>query len=162
MEDGKCFLNEFSGVDCWVDLVLRGANAEGVVATSELLANCVKCKNLNQAITRSTGRRSSDRLISLTVSKLLSVLSSYDSELSSTARSLQKKVEELTVLKTVSEALLKASTLRESLKVFLTGVTAGEAFAFNRAVVFLVNQPKRALEGQIGLGHVDYESYNRT
>jgi len=148
--------------ECWIDVALGGKPVEQIPLKDYMIEKCLACDRFHEAVKRSSGRRSSDRIIQGTVAKLLSVLTHYNRELSDTADNLNRRIEELTVLETVAEYLLKVSNLKDCLKVFLTGVTAGEAFGFNRAVVFLVNQPRRALEGQIGIGHVDLGKYKST
>ena len=157
-----CPLNGTDASECWIDQILAGQSIDAISISRDQINRCVQCEQFKEAIDRSTGRRSSDRLISLAVSRFLHVLSDYNSELSLMAASLHKSIEELTVLKTVSEALLKVSSLKGCLRILLTGVTAGEAIGFNRAALFLVNQHKRALEGQIGFGHIELHDYNGT
>jgi len=157
-----CKKSSSENPDCWIDIALSGKPIEEIHLRKEMIDNCLMCDDFHKAINRSAGRRSSDRLIQEAVGKLLSMLAKYNAELSSTADNLNRRIAELTVLETVAEFLLKASNLKDCLKVFLTAVTAGEAFGFNRAVVFLVNQPRRALEGQLGFGHVDLGKYRTT
>jgi len=160
--DRICKTSSSESPDCWIDIALSGKPIEEIHLRKEMIDNCLKCDDFHKAINRSAGRRSSDRLIQEAVGKLISMLAKYNSELSSSAENLSRRIAELTVLETVAEFLLKALNLKDCLKVFLTAVTAGEAFGFNRAVVFLVNQPRRALEGQLGFGHVDLGKYRTT
>lgn len=162
MDNHLCPLDNTHASTCWIEQILEGMSVDDVCISRDQINRCVQCKLFRDAISRSVGRRSSDRLISTAVTRFLNVLSDYNTELAEMADNLSKKIEELTVLKTVSEALLKVSTLKGSLRVLLTGVTAGEAIGFNRAVLFLVNQPRHALEGQLGFGHIDIQAYNGT
>jgi signal transduction histidine kinase len=158
----KCLISDSDTAECWIKQLLSGEPDVPLPEQAAHIAQCIKCDILIDSLGRSTGRRSSDRIISKAMTRLLSVLSNYNTELSGMAFTLHSRIEELTVLKTVADALLKASNLDESLRIFLTGVTAGQAFGFNRAVVFLVNQPRRTLEGQLGFGHLDPDRYNST
>jgi len=141
---------------CWVFQPMRVSEPEVKFSLKETITRCLKCPAFEEALRRSTGRRESDQLLTLTLQRLLGQLVDYDTELSSITGSLQKKVEELAVLKAVSEALLKTQDLRKVLMLTLTGVTSGEAFGFNRAMVFLVNENARTLDGQLGLGHLEW------
>ncbi len=162
MNRQTCLLNPQTEEICWIDLVLSGTPIEAASPSRDRLNKCISCQSFRDAMMRSMGRRSSDRLITDAVDRLLTVLANYNTELTTMAGDLERRMEEQTVLKTVAESLLNVQNLRDCLRVFLTGVTAGEAFGFNRAVVFLVNQPRRALEGQLGFGHVDLKSYSET
>jgi signal transduction histidine kinase len=154
-ENKRC---EFAGDGtelCWI-FQPHGGSEDSAFSLKDTIARCLKCPEFEQAIKRSTGRRLSDKLLTLTLHRLLGQLVDYDTELTSITVSLQKKVEELAVLKSVSEALLKTPDLRQALLVTLTGVTSGEAFGFNRGMVFLVNELTHTLDGQLGLGHLEF------
>mgnify|MGYP003774740165 CR=1 FL=1 len=140
---------------CWVFQPDKFDQEELTLSLRETIARCLKCPVFDEAIRRSTGRRKSDKLLTLTLHRLLGQLVDYDTELVSITGSLQKKVEELAVLKSVSEALLKTQDLRKVMLITLTGVTSGEAFGFNRGMVFLVNTDTKTIDGQIGLGHLE-------
>jgi len=162
MDPFKCQLDIPDARDCWINELLSGKTFDEELPPPDQVSRCVTCETFLDALERSTGRRRSDRLVTEAIMRLLSVMSSYNTELTGMAATLHSRIEELTVLKTVADALLKATNLNESLRIFLTGITAGEAFGFNRAAVFLVNQPRRTLEGQIGFGHLDPSSYGMT
>lgn len=147
---------------CWLDLARNGSFVSIEEASREQVARCIQCPRFQEALGRSVGRRSSDRLISSAVNRFLTVLSNYNTELSAMTSDLNRNVEELTVLKTVTEAFLKTYDLNSCMRIFLTGVTAGEAIGLNRAALFLVNHGKRTLEGQLGFGHIDLRRYSDT
>ncbi len=146
---------------CWVFQPERFEDQEFSGSLRDAIAKCLKCSAFEEAIKRSTGRRKSDKLLTLTLHRLLGQLVDYDTELISITNSLQKKLEELAVLKSVSEALLKTQDLKKVLTVTLTGITSGEAFGFNRSLLFLVNTVTNTLEGQIGLGHLEFSEAPR-
>ena len=141
---------------CWVFQPSGTDSDESGFSLKMTIERCLKCPQFEQAIKRSTGRRESDKLLTLTLKRLLGQLVDYDTELTSITASMQKKVEELAVLKSVSEALLKTQDLMRALLITLTGVTSGEAFGFNRGMVFLVNEVTKTLDGQLGLGHLEF------
>ena len=118
----------------------------------------MRCPAFEDALNRSTGRRESDKLLTTTLRKLMGQLVDYDIELSSITNSLQNRIEELAVLKSVSEALLKTQDLRKVMLITLIGITSSEAFGFDHAMVFLVNDVTRTIDGQIGMEHTDFEN----
>jgi hypothetical protein len=140
---------------CWVFQASAGISS-GPSDIQDTVGRCIRCDVFNEALERATGRRESDRLLTLTLKRLIGQLVDYNMELTSTTGSLQKRIEELAVLKSVSEALLQTEDLYKALAIVLTGVTSGEAFGFNRAMIFLVDSTRNVLEGQLGLGHLEY------
>ena len=140
---------------CWVLQPDGGQEAESPFSLTDTIARCLKCPSFEEAIRRSTGRRESDRVMSLTLHRLLGQLVDYDTELSTINKYLHRRIEELAVLNLLSEALLKTQDLKKVLLITLTGVTSGEAFGFNRGMIFLVNEATQSLEGQLGLGHLE-------
>jgi len=70
---------------------------------------------------------------------------------------LQEKIEELSLLKEVTENLVKTNDLQEALAIILAGVTVGGAFGFNRAAVFLADPKRQLLSGKLGVGPKDPE-----
>ncbi len=153
-DEQKCEKSGRSGDLCWVFQPDGSAGASNF-SLKETINRCLKCPSFEKAIQRSTGRRESDRLLTLTLHRLLGQLVDYDTELTSITNSLERRVDELAVVKSVSEALLKTQDLKKVMLITLTGVTSGEGFGFNRAMVFLVNTHRNSLDGQLGLGHVD-------
>jgi len=140
---------------CWVLQPDGNQNAESPFSLTETIARCLKCPSFEEAVQRSTGRRESDRVLTLTLHRLLGQLVDYDTELSTINKYLRRRIEELAVLNLLSEALLKTQDLKKVLLITLTGVTSGEAFGFNRGMIFLVNEATQTLEGQLGLGHLE-------
>lgn len=59
---------------------------------------------------------------------------------------------ELNILYQISNAMRTTLKLDEVLYIILTGVTAHDALGFNRAALFLVDEPKKTIEGRIGIG----------
>jgi len=161
-ENYECPLIQKDGGTCWLDITDQGSFLGIEEISRDQVNRCIQCPRFQQALGRSVGRRSSDRMISSAVNQFLTVLSNYNTELAAMTSDLNRNVEELTVLKTVTEAFLKTYDLNSCVRIFLTGVTAGEAIGLNRAVLFLVNHAKRTLEGQLGFGHVDISRYGST
>jgi signal transduction histidine kinase len=156
----KCLLTGETADTCWIMFPERAAATELSFALKDTISTCMKCPAFDEALSRSTGRRESDKLLTMTLRKLMGQLVDYDIELSSITNSLQKRIEELAVLKSVSEALLRTPDLRKVMLITLIGITSSEAFGFDHAMVFLVNDVTKTLDGQIGMGHTDFEKSN--
>ena len=82
------------------------------------------------------------------------------SELQSTNQRLNKKVDELSVLLDISTLMQGTTDLDEILHIILSGLTAGFALGFNRALLFLVDEPRRELVGKMGVGPETGEEAN--
>jgi signal transduction histidine kinase len=137
--------------ECWLQLLTQ--NPVSCEFTQERdLKKCLECDFFNEFASRSQGRRFADQITNLSVKLLADQVCQYTLQLEKTHADLKKKIEELTILKKVSDALLKSNTLEKSLRLVLTGVTAGEAFGFNRAFIFLLNTKILRLEGALALG----------
>lgn len=67
-------------------------------------------------------------------------------------QSLKQKIDELTVLLDISTQVQGTSSLDETLYVIISGLTAGFALGFNRAILFLVDDKKNELYGKLGVG----------
>jgi len=145
------------GETCWLDS--NGGDPGVFQGSLGEIARCIRCNRFREALSRSTGRRRSDVFITSAVSRFLDVMTAYNDELSTMAENLNKNVEELTVRKTVSEALLRSTDLKSCMRIVLTGATAGQAIGLNRAALFLVNQSRRTLDGQLAVGHLDVANY---
>jgi signal transduction histidine kinase len=66
--------------------------------------------------------------------------------------SLQKKINELSILCELSKVLGSTLNLEEILDIILIGVTAGQGLGFNRAFLLLLNPKETTLEGKIAIG----------
>lgn len=65
---------------------------------------------------------------------------------------LSKTKQQLEILYEISNAMRTTLKLDEILYVILTAVTAHAGLGFNRAMLFLVNEPAKQLEGAMGIG----------
>jgi diguanylate cyclase (GGDEF)-like protein len=78
---------------------------------------------------------------------------------------LKKEIErtkvELTILYEVSNAMRTTLKLDEILYIILTGVTAHAGLSFNRALLFLVNEKEKLIEGRMAIGPESGEEANR-
>lgn len=67
----------------------------------------------------------------------------------------QRVLGQLEVLRQINEYILhEASNLEKILHVVLTGLTAGYGLGFNRAALFLLDDRREFLEGQLGIGYI--------
>jgi signal transduction histidine kinase len=64
----------------------------------------------------------------------------------------EKRVKELSTLWELNKALLTTVNFERTLHLTLTAITIGEGLKFNRAMLFLVNEKDRLLEGTIAVG----------
>ena len=65
---------------------------------------------------------------------------------------LERTKIELRILHEVSNAMRTTLKLDEILYIILTGVTAHTGLGFNRALLFLVNEKEKLIEGKLGIG----------
>lgn len=142
---------------CWLNHLTSGEKLQLFFASDKRLGNCLECTYFQKLSSRSAGRRNADHIAEESLKVLLGQVKTFDNHLERINQDLNKKLEELSLLKKVSDALLKSKELEKSLRIILTGVTAGEAFGFNRAFIFLVNSKTQTLEGRMGLGPKDQE-----
>ncbi len=138
-----CPVYHHPGVFCW--LVDGNRSEEG-----KLLSRCLHCEVFKLSIERAIGRRSADLALYRTVSLIIQEMSNSEEE-------LREKVTSLQTLNLVTGALQSTTKLDEVLHIILTGVTAGEAFGFNRALILLLDDRGKALKGEMAIGPLDGE-----
>lgn len=73
-------------------------------------------------------------------------------ELNKMKQELERTKVELAILYEVSNAMRTTLKLDEILYIILTGVTAHTGLGFNRAILFLVNEKDKLLEGKMAIG----------
>ncbi len=73
----------------------------------------------------------------------------------------QKHDYQLRMLATIGLAMQRAINLDELLHLILTGITAGPALGFNRAMIFLIDDTGLYLAGRMGVGPADGEEARR-
>ncbi|MDP2960083.1 MAG: histidine kinase dimerization/phospho-acceptor domain-containing protein, partial [candidate division Zixibacteria bacterium] len=154
----SCFSpGEVGQESCWLKFLASGERAEFLFPSDKKLGNCLGCRVFLEFSSRLVGRRIADRIAEESLKSLIEQVTTYDSQLEKIYTDLKKKLEELSLLKKVSDVLLQSKDLNKTLRIILTGVTAGEVFGFNRAFIFLVNQKTQSLDGREGLGPKDEE-----
>jgi hypothetical protein len=122
---------------------------------------CHNCERFKNVAERGAGRRTADKLISATIAKLMEQLAQKRENLEIASRELKKNVEELSLLKSITDAIARSDSLEKGLRIMLTGATSGDAFGFNRAAVFLVNEDSGYLEGKCAIGPLNKEEAGR-
>lgn len=158
----RCPRAQESDLGCWMNLVTQKGVLSTVLPLPNLSLDCFSCDYFNRTVSRSKGRREADQLAYSSLKLLLEQLHFYQTQLESTTSNLNKRIEELSILKKVSDALLESKDLDKSLRLILAGATAGQAFGFNRAFIFLLNEKKKVLEGKMGVGPTDPQEAERT
>jgi len=73
-------------------------------------------------------------------------------ETSRMAQDHEKRVKELSTLWELNKALLTTVNFERILRLTLTAITIGEGLKFNRAMLFLVHEKDRVLEGTVAVG----------
>ena len=73
----------------------------------------------------------------------------------------EKRAKELSTLWELNKALLTTVNFERILHLTLTAITIGEGLKFNRAILFLVNEKKRILEGTMAVGPDSAEEVGR-
>jgi len=157
----RCPQTQKGDLNCWMNLVTQTKVLPTVLPLPNLSSDCFACAYFNQNLSRSKGRREADQLVHSSLSLFLEQLDFYETQLDSTTTNLSKRIEGLSILKKVSDALLESKDLDKSFRLILTGATAGQAFGFNRAFIFLVNEKKKVLEGKMGVGPKDPQEAER-
>lgn len=137
-----------SGV-CWLNPVYLSLPGEERVPL-EKIVECRDCPIFLDAQERSRVRRQADKRIQTMFNSVLFCLDQFNEE-------LQEKIEELSLLREVTENLIKTNDIQEALATILAGVTVGGAFGFNRAAVFLEDSKRGLLCGKLAVGPKDPE-----
>ncbi|MCP4634060.1 MAG: hypothetical protein GY855_14130 [candidate division Zixibacteria bacterium] len=141
---------------CWLkSLIADEGTARLQINNLQIYDFCHDCPDLDTALLRALGRRASDKTISTLIDKLFDQVDFCRGKLVDTTCDLQRHIEELTILKKVTDNLLKTTNLEKALGIVLTGVTSGEAFGFNRAAVFLRDHRTKTLRGVAAIGSSD-------
>lgn len=118
---------------------------------------CRECMQFKDMISRGFGRRNADQTLGKTIARLLVLVSERTTRLENTSILLKSKAEELTLIKIITDAVVKTTDLHKALKIILTGVTSGRAFGFNRAGIFLIDERHELLVGKHAVGPKDKE-----
>jgi signal transduction histidine kinase len=77
------------------------------------------------------------------------------------AQENEKRVRELTILWELSKALLTTVNFEHIIQMTLTAITIGEGLGFNRAMLFMVDEKTRSLQGTMAVGPDNAEEAGR-
>lgn len=145
---------------CWLSAMANGeiTNGQLNIALQDDILICSECSTFNEIISRGFGRRTADQALASTIAKLISQLAERNYSLEEARKSLEQKTQELTLMKIITDAVVKTTDLLKALKIILTGVTSGRAFGFNRAGIFLVDERNQYLEGKDAVGPENREA----
>ncbi len=134
---------------CWLYSMSEG---DVLPDTQDNILVCRECSTFKEMVNRAFGRRDADQTIGATIARLLRLVADRNARLQRTGRELEHKVEELALIKTITDAVVKTTDLHKALRIILTGVTSGQAFGFNRAGIFLVDDRNEYLVGKHAVG----------
>jgi two-component system sensor histidine kinase HydH len=82
-------------------------------------------------------------------------------EISTMAQENEKRVKQLSTLWELNKALLTTVNFERIIHMALTAITIGDGLGFNRAMLFLVNEKGRVLEGTMAVGPDNAEEAGR-
>ncbi len=134
---------------CWLYSMSEG---DAMPDTQDNILVCKECSTFKEVVNRAFGRRDADQTIGATIARLLKLVADRNVRLQRTGRELEHKVEELALIKTITDAVVRTTDLHKALRIILTGVTSGQAFGFNRAGIFLVDDRIEYLIGKHAVG----------
>ncbi len=149
-----CELGEYKDKTCWLHNLAEGYDGENI--QDDLLV-CRVCEHFKDVISRGFGRRTADQALGKTIARLLVLVSERTTHLENAGEQLKIKAEELTLIKIITDAVVKTTDLHKALKIILTGVTSGRAFGFNRAGILLIDDRHEFLVGKHAVGPKDRE-----
>jgi signal transduction histidine kinase len=135
---------------CWI-AVLTNPGVD-ITRVQDDIVICHACERFKTVSERGIGRRAADKAISVTIAKLMEQLALKRENLETASIELKKNIEQLSLLKNITDAIARSDSLEKGLRIILTGATSGDAFGFNRAAVFLVNEDNGFLEGRCAIG----------
>jgi len=141
---------------CWIAILADPKNeltiSRNPIDMQDDITICHECEKFENITKRGFGRRAADEAVITTVMRLIEQLSLKKHNLQQTANQLKQSLEQLSLLKNITDALARSDSLEKSLRIILTGATSGDAFCFNRAAVLLINEKNAMLEGKSAIG----------
>ena len=144
-----CIKSIQAGKFCWLEAV--GSTTPDADLQDNILL-CKECSTFRDLLGRGFGRRKADLALGETVADLLKLVADRNESLTNAQQRLERLLEEMVLLKTITDSLVKTRDLHRALRIILTGVTSGRAFEFNRAGIFLVDKRNEYLTGEYAIG----------
>lgn len=161
MNNNFCTHPDYKGKVCWLSLFTdMGMPLDILKKTSYIQDNsvvCHKCEQFMSIIKKGTSGQDMDSSMNSTVMNLVEQLSIKKHELEKTTNQLNYSINQLSLLKIITDALARSNNLEKSLKIILTGVTSRDEFCFDRAAIFLLNEKTNLLEGKSAIGPTNSE-----
>jgi len=150
-----CRKSEIDGKACWLETIGDENStfemAEGFIAQNNITL-CAECTIFREIIGRGFGRRKADSTLGNSVANLIKLIADRNQSLNSIRLELEQKIDEMALMKIITDALVRTNDLHRALRILLTGVTSGRAFEFNRAGIFLVDRRNEFLVGEYAVG----------
>jgi len=154
--ENLCNHPDFKDKLCWISVFTNpGLDIQSknqALNIQDEIALCYECEHFKNVTHRGFGRREADKTIAMTMVKLMEQLAIKKQNLQQIADQLQESLEQLSLLNNITDTLARSDKLEKSLRIILTGVTSGDAYRFNRAGVFLVNDKTGMLEAKCAIG----------
>jgi len=85
----------------------------------------------------------------------------YTEEIRQLKDDLEKTKSHLYIFYELTQAMRTTLRLDEVAYIILTGLTAHQGLEFNRAILFLIDETKRSINGFMGIGPIDAEEANK-
>lgn len=165
VNNALCHHPDYKGKLCWISVLINPSDSINSEFTGDIIQDditiCNQCDTFSEVAERGFGRRAADQAIMATVIKLIEQLSIKQKRLQETADELKISLDQLSLLKNITDSLARSDSLSKSLRIILTGATSGDAFKFNRAAVFLLNEITSVLEGKCAIGPESAEEARR-
>lgn len=163
--ENLCNHPDFKDKLCWISVFTHpGLDIQGknrALSIQDEIAFCYECEHFKNMTQRGFGRREADKTIAMTMVKLMEQLAIKQQNLQQTADRLQESLEQISLLNNITDTLARSDRLEKSLRIILTGVTSGDAYRFNRAGIFLVNDKTGMLEAKCAIGPQNAEEAAR-
>jgi len=154
--ENLCHHPDFKDKLCWISVFTNPGidiqDKNHALNIQDEIALCYNCERFENLTHRGFGRREADKTIAMTMIKLMEQLAIKQQNLQQIADKLQESLEQLSLLNNITDTLARSDKLEKSLRIILTGVTSGDAYRFNRAGIFLVNDKTGMLEAKCAIG----------
>ncbi|MCD6162668.1 MAG: hypothetical protein J7K40_09680 [candidate division Zixibacteria bacterium] len=154
--DNLCIHPDYRGRVCWLSLLVdMNISLDVLNKTSFIQDNsaiCHECEIFKKIMKKNANAQNRDSSMAATVINLVKQLSVKKNELEKTTDQLNYNINQLSLLKNLTDALARSNNLEKSMRIILAGATSGDTFCFNRAFIFLLNEKNNLLEGKSAVG----------
>lgn len=150
----SCAQTNGEGASCWLLKHVAELADRADDMTDQLLSVCWNCPTFAEIKERAIGSQALGRMVLAMLDRLVQAVRRRKDG-SAHAR------EQVSILEEISTQIEQQGDLEETLRLILTGITAGESLGFNRAFLFLVEESTQTLQGQMAVGPADAEEAGR-